>query len=69
MLKTFFERNQDRKSEHRQTADPTNSVGSAVFLDGGPRSKEEADFLQPYPLELSRTSSYFVLFRAAMYAS
>lgn len=22
MLKTFFERNQDRKSEHRQTADP-----------------------------------------------
>ena len=30
MLKTFFERNQDRKSEHRQTAGPAVFTGSAV---------------------------------------
>ena len=49
MLKTLSKEIKTAKSEHRQTADPTNSVGSAVFLDSGPRSKEDADFLAALP--------------------
>ena len=40
-----------------------------AFDDIEPRSIEEADFLQPYWPELSRTPAYFSLFRAVLYAS
>lgn len=44
MLKTFFERNQDRKSEHRQTADPAILSDLRFFLIAGRAVKRKLTF-------------------------
>ena len=68
-LDRFGPRCRYRQDQERDIFEPLARMLLCAFDDIEPRSIEEADFLQPYRPELSRTPAYLSLFRASMYAS